>query len=254
MLIKRCDRCGREEIINSLQDKVPMYTITKQATGENAKAWDICSRCIESFDNWVKSTDISWSKAWTIPPKNVPETVEEKPEIVSEKEALSNEIRDLENKMNNAYTRGNDELGDKISERLSKKRQEKEALKKKSDDVCSAFDKNGKFIRSVSRHLKFKSAASKNAFIAKHSCMFDSYDGNNLNLIICRRKLDGLPPLTDAEKKKLKETLKVGYYDIPEKKLEIRILIRPKAFKTLEHYFKTEKSGYNNRNVIYVEK
>lgn len=253
MLIRICDRC-RKTTDRSVATE---YRVVKYP--ENA-ALDLCDECLKSFNEWLSlpryisneapKKESRPRKVETYKPKAEPvitppmkETdIFKKPE--KKEDPKIQEKIDLETKMNNAYARGNDKLGDACAEKLSKMN---------SEDEKSSSKKGHKQKVIVSRDLKFKSKASKAAFIFKHGSLFIPYNMNNFHVFVRNRKNAG-SPLPERVCEKMKKDMKFGYYDDPDNENVLRIHIDSRMFKNLEHYFTVESIGHNNSRKLYVEK
>lgn len=250
MLIRKCDRCGKEYVVNSIKDIEAMYTVIKRPTNpltdydkpndnrSKAMAWDICEKCIESFENWMKKTDISPVKI-DFDKKVTFEDLHNEPiNPFIEEEAERNERIALETQMNNAYARGNDRLGDTIAERL-------ENESKSSSKVSKNEKTSG---RPYTRLLKFKSTSSRDAFIYKYGKHFVPYPSFWYFKSHTRIKWDS----TDEET--IRKQLEKGYCVDPKNKLYVLIRIRSKQFKILHDCFYINHVGKANNDVEYIEK
>lgn len=243
--------------------------------------WDLCDECLNSFRKWaipknsthfLKGTNLSkeedekddffnvtFADLHDEPIKDIPEETKtktsrpkpikkEEPVVLSKEEALRLEISDLEHQMNQAYARGNDKLGDIISDRLEKKRNEQKSLSPKEEKVLVKPSKPKKTGRPYTRLLKFKTYASRDAFIYKYEKYFAPYP--SFWYFKAHTNMEWEPKDEDM----IKAQLSKGYCVDPKNKLYVRIRIHKNQFKIIQHLFFINHVGKGFNDVEYVEK
>ena len=241
MLIRKCDRCGKEYIVNSIKDIEAMYTVIKKPTNplvdydkpndnkDKNMAWDICEKCIESFETWMKKTDISPVKV-DLNKKITFEDLHNEPiNPFIEEEAEINERIALETQMNNAYARGNDRLGDSIAERLDNMSNKK--------DKTNLFRVRKPHKRPNSRYHRlfvlFDDEVIRDLFVLEYGKCLSPFSNQYAFDYICRYNKKYNVELSEVQKEELKRTMKKGYYFDVDNPLMGYFHVKPNEFNDL---------------------